>query len=141
MTQKNRQLAKKLKDKAYRHAWVTESIKMVLPFQIQANREKRDWSQGILGDKSEMKQNAISRLESMEYGNLTVNTLLRLSYAFDCGLLIKFVPFSRLVGEFEDVSHEALLVDSFDEDQANLARSTAPIRTNSRGDAGAVVET
>jgi transcriptional regulator with XRE-family HTH domain len=117
---KKQKLVKKLTDKEYRHAWTEESIKMLVPYQIQANREKRDWSQAILGRESNMLQNAISRLESMDYGNLTINTLLRLAYGFDCGLLVKFVPFSRLVQEFEDVSPEALQVEGFSDDRRNL---------------------
>lgn len=117
---KRNNLISKLKDKEYRHGWIEESIKMVLPYQIQANRVKRDWSQAILGKKADMKQNAVSRLESMDYGNLNINTLLRLAEAFDCGLLVKFVPFSRLVTEFEDVSPFALEVAEFEDDLVNL---------------------
>jgi transcriptional regulator with XRE-family HTH domain len=95
---------------------------MVLPFQIQAIRNQRGWSQEELGDKAGMRRNAISRLESVEYGNLTINTLLRLARAFDCGLLVKFVPFSRLVGEFEDVSPSGLTVDEFEDDRNRLER-------------------
>ncbi len=113
-------LLKKLAKKAYRDAYSEESVKTSLPFQIKAMREQRDWSQAILGKKSDMKQNAVSRLESAEYGNLSINTLLRLANAFDCGLLVKFVPFSRLVGEFEDVSPKALEVESFIDDYGSL---------------------
>lgn len=119
VTSKER-LLKKLTKKAYRDAYSEESVKTSLPFQIKAMREQRDWSQAILGKKTDMKQNAVSRLESAEYGNLSINTLIRLANAFDCGLLVKFVPFSRLVREFEDVSPSALEVSGFDEDLPNL---------------------
>lgn len=113
-------LLKKLSKKAYRDAYAEESVKTSLPFQIKAMREQRDWSQAILGRKSNMKQNAVSRLESAEYGNLSVNTLLRLANCFDCALLVKFVPFSRLVREFEDVSPSALEVGGFEDDLVQL---------------------
>lgn len=117
---KRTNLINKLKNREYRRGWVEEGMKMVLPYQIQANRTKRDWSQAILGREAGMKQNAVSRLESMDYGNLSINTLLRLADAFDCGLLVKFVPFSRLVREFEDVSPSALEVESFTDDFGGL---------------------
>lgn len=120
LKQRKEKLVRKLTNKSYRHSWVQESIKMALPFQIQANREKREWSQEELGGRAGMLRNAVSRLESVEYGNLTINTLLRLAQAFDCGLLVKFVPFSRLVGEFEDVSPQALEVDGFSDDFPKL---------------------
>jgi len=109
-------LVRKLGKREYRNAYAEESVKTSLPFQIRAIREQRNWSQEILGDKAGMKQNAVSRLESEEYGNLNVSTLLRLANAFDCGLLVKFVPFSKLLLEFEDVSPYALTVKTFPED-------------------------
>jgi transcriptional regulator with XRE-family HTH domain len=98
---------------------------MVLPLQIQANREKKGWSQTELGERAGMLRNAVSRLESIGYGNLSVNTLIRLAHAFDFGLLIKFVPFSRLVREFEDLSQSGLLVSSFEDDYSQLAEWSA----------------
>jgi len=120
LNNKRQKLVKKLTNKEYRDAWVEESVKMAVPYQIQAIRNQRDWSQEILGKKAGMLRNAVSRLESVDYGNLSVNTLLRIAHAFDCGLLVKFVPFSRLVGEFEDVSPEGLEVDSYEDDLSAL---------------------
>lgn len=117
---KREKLVKKLTNKEYRDAWVDESVKTVIPYQIQAMRRGRDWSQDILGKKAGMKQNVISRLESMNYGNLSLSTLLRIAHGLDCGLLVKFVPFSRLVKEFEDVSPGALQVNSFSDDYGSL---------------------
>lgn len=117
---KREKLVKKLTNKEYRDAWVDESVKTVIPYQIQAMRNQRDWSQDILGKKAGMKQNVISRLESMNYGNLSVSTLLRIAHGLDCSLLVKFVPFSRLVREFEDVSPGALQVSSFSDDYGSL---------------------
>jgi transcriptional regulator with XRE-family HTH domain len=115
---KQEKLVRKLTNKDYRDAWVEESVKMVVPHQIQAIRNKKDWSQEQLGNETGMLRNAISRLESVEYGNLSVNTLLRIAHGFDCGLLVKFVPFSRMVAEFDDVSPKGLEVTSFDDDVA-----------------------
>ncbi len=117
---KREKLVKKLTSKDYRDAWVDESVKMIVPYQIQAIRNQKGWSQEVLGKKAGMLRNAVSRLESVDYGNLSVNTLLRIAHGFDCGLLVKFVPFSRLTREFEDVSASALQVNNFSEDYGNL---------------------
>jgi transcriptional regulator with XRE-family HTH domain len=116
-------LVEKLCNKEYRDAYSEESIKTSLPFQIRALREQEDrnWSQTVLGVKSGMKQNAVSRLESAEYGNLSINTLLRLASAFDVALLVKFVPYSRLVTEFEDLSPKSLEVKEFNKDLQSLS--------------------
>jgi hypothetical protein len=44
-----------------------------------------------------MNQNAISRLESPEYGRQTLTTLKRLAAAMDVALIARFVPFSELI--------------------------------------------
>jgi hypothetical protein len=54
-----------------------------------------------------------------------VNTLLRLAAAFDVALLIKFVPFRKLLDEFSDLSTGALQVNSFDDELQVLENTTA----------------
>lgn len=115
----------KLKRKSYRDAYVEEHVKTSLPFQIRALREQREWSQADLGEKTGMRQNAISRLEKPDYGSLSVNTLIRLASAFDVALLIKFVPFRKLLDEFSDLSTEALEVASFDDELPQLEELAA----------------
>jgi len=114
VTSKAKLIAKLLRNKEYRDAYVEEKITTSLPFQIRALREQRDWSQAELGNHANMRQNAISRLEDAETGTPSLNTLLRLAHAFDLALLVKFVPFSRLVREYEDVSFAALSANSIE---------------------------
>jgi hypothetical protein len=59
-------------------------------------------------------------LEDPNYGNLTLNSLLKIAAAFDIGLLVKFVPFSRLLLEFQDLSPKTLSVQSFIEELSRL---------------------
>jgi len=120
LNNKRQKLVRKLTNKEYRDAWVDESVKTVVPFQIQAMRNQRSWSQEMLGEKAGMLRNAVSRVESVDYGNLSLNTLLRIAHGFDCGLLVKFVPFSRMAREFESVSPSALEVNEFGKDINNL---------------------
>jgi transcriptional regulator with XRE-family HTH domain len=78
-------------------------------------RDERGWSQSFTGEKIGKPQNVVSRLESPTYGKLTVQTLLEIAHGFDVGLLIKFVPFSRLVREYEHLSIGALSAKSVDD--------------------------
>lgn len=71
-------------------------------------RTERNWSQITAGEILGKPQNVISRLESPAYGKLSIQTLLEVAKGFDVGLLIKFVPYSRLLREYEDVSIDAL---------------------------------
>src|SRR5450432_2620024 len=114
VTSKAKLITKLLRNKEYRDAYVEEKVTTSLPFQIRALREQRDWSQAELGNEADMRQNAISRLEDAENGTPSLTTLLRLAHAFDLALLVKFVPFSRLLREYEDVSFAALSANSIE---------------------------
>jgi len=106
-----------LRSKISRDAYVLENIKRMVPFQIRTMREERDWSQAQAGEAIGKPQNVISRLESPAYGKLTLQTLLEIAKGFDVGLLIKFVPFSRLVEEYEDLSPQALSARSVSDEK------------------------
>lgn len=97
-----------LKNKSFRETYVFEQLKRSIPFQIRTMRTERGWSQAKAGEALGKPQNVISRLESPAYGKLTLQTLQEIAHGFDVGLIIKFVPFSRLVKEYEDVSFSAL---------------------------------
>jgi transcriptional regulator with XRE-family HTH domain len=101
-----------LKSKEYRDAYVLEHIKNGIAFQIRTLREDRDWTQGDLGDAMGKPRNVISRIEDPNYGKTTLTTLREVAAAFDVGLLVKFVTFSRLVREYEDVSPARLSAPS-----------------------------
>lgn len=122
-------LLAKLGNKEYRDAYVEEKVATSLPFQIRALREQpgREWSQAELGERAGMRQNAISRLEDAESGTPSITTLLRLARAFDVALLVKFVPFSKLLSEFADSSSEALSALSFEQELPQLRGITTQL--------------
>ncbi len=106
----------KLRNKAYRDAYVRARIDIGIPHQIRALREQRGWSQSELGRRSGKPANVINRLENPESGGNTIRTCLEMAAAFDVALLVKFVSYSRFLKEFEDVSPSALEVPSFCDD-------------------------
>jgi transcriptional regulator with XRE-family HTH domain len=111
------QLVQSLKNKEYRHAFVADEIGIGIPFQIRALREARGWTQEELGRQAAMAQERISQLESTDYGRYTLGTLKRLALAFDVGLEVHFVPFSRMVDWAAHLSAEMLSPPSYDEDE------------------------
>ena len=128
VTSKKRLLAK-LKNKAYRDAYAAEHVKTTTPLQIRTLREQRDWTQGKLAAEAKTTQTAISRTEDPNYGNLTLNNLLKIAAALDVGLVVKLVPFSRLVKEFEDLSPRAMSAAPFMEELSVLeAWADAPYK-------------
>lgn len=119
VTSRKRLLAK-LKNKAYRDAYTSEHVKTTTPLQIRTVREQHEWTQGKLAAEAKTTQTAISRTEDPNYGNLTLNNLLKIAAALDVGLLVKLVPFSRLVSEYEDLSPQSLATPSFMEELSTL---------------------
>jgi transcriptional regulator with XRE-family HTH domain len=113
-------LGKLVNNKVYRDAYVAEHVKTSVPLHIHYLREERELTQAQLAEKAKTTQTVISRLEDPNYGNLTLNSLLKIASAFDIALLVRFVPFSRLLTEFEDLSPRALLVPSFEQELTTL---------------------
>jgi transcriptional regulator with XRE-family HTH domain len=106
-------IAKKLsEDRKFRDSYVLEHVKRSIPFQVRAMRDERGWSQARAGEALGKPQNVISRYESPAYGKLNLQTLLEIASGFGVGLLIKFVPLSRFVREYDDVSPAALSAKS-----------------------------
>lgn len=123
---KRKSLIKAFRNKDYREAFVSELINTGIPFQIIALREQREWTQGKLGEKANMLQPEISRIEDPNYGKLSIATLKRIASAFDIGLLVKFVPFSDLVEQEVHLSPDSLRAVSFEDDpyfKENLTRT------------------
>lgn len=101
-----------IEDKEYRDFYTETFLKKSIPFQMRTMRTEREWSQTLAGEILGKGQNAISRLESPAYGKLTLQTLLQIAKGYDVGLVVKFVPYSKLLKEYEDVSFDALSAPS-----------------------------
>jgi transcriptional regulator with XRE-family HTH domain len=103
-----------ISDKEFRHFWNETYLRQNIPFQMKTMRTERGLRQieaaAILGKG----QNGLSRLESPAYGRLTLQSLLEVARGYDVGLIVKFVPFSSLLREYEDVSFNALSAPSPD---------------------------
>ncbi len=126
---RRKQIVSSLKDKEYRDLFVSNEISVGLPFQIRALREKRNWTQGELADKTGKAQGVISQLEDPNYGRFTLATLKRLASAFDVALIVRFVPFSELVGRAVNLDSTDLAVPSFHEDENLVWDATSVFNT------------
>lgn len=92
---------------AYRKAFVGSQLKRLIPFQVNALRKKRGWSQEELAKRSGLTQGVISRAEDPDYGNMTFNTVISIAGGFDVAFVGKFVPFSELDDYFVGLSEES----------------------------------
>ncbi|MFU1927636.1 helix-turn-helix domain-containing protein [Bordetella hinzii] len=89
------------------------AIEQGVAWQIRVNRQARGWTQAEFAGMIGGGQSAISRLEDPEYGCHSLNKLLEVADAFDCALLVKFVPYSTLAEESEHLSPECLFAAPF----------------------------
>lgn len=106
----------KLKNSAYRHAYLKEHIRIGIASQIRILRTKANLSQSQLAEKIGTKQSVISRLEDPDSGAVNLNTLLKIAGAFDVGLLVKFASFGKFIEESQDISPSALAVSNYAEE-------------------------
>lgn len=111
-----RQLLSSFQSKGYRHAFVDSHIGRGVAYQIRAMQQDRNWSQKELGYRLDVPQSEISKLENPNYGRYTLKTLKRVAEVFDVALVVKFVPFSRLIDEIDNFSDGDLIIPSFDKD-------------------------
>jgi transcriptional regulator with XRE-family HTH domain len=116
---------KKLRDKEYRQAFAVAQFKRLVPFQIRSLRKNRELSQEKLADLSALTQGVISRAEDSDYGNLTVNTILKIANGFDVAFVGRFVPFTEFDDWYRTVSEENIQADSFEEEDRSILAETS----------------
>jgi transcriptional regulator with XRE-family HTH domain len=109
-------LAEKLRDPEYRKAFVASQMNIGLPFQLRALLKARGKTQDWLAEKAGMLQPRISGLLNPGKTRPNIETLRRLAEAFDCGLAVRFVPFSELARWSERFDPESFEVPEFDKD-------------------------
>lgn len=80
------------------------AVEQGVAWQIKINRQHRRLSQRALASALGTKQSAVSRLEDPEYGSHSLETLLEVAKVFDCALSVKFVSYSDLATDSENLS-------------------------------------
>jgi transcriptional regulator with XRE-family HTH domain len=109
-------IAAKLSDPEYRKAFVSSQIKIGIAFQIRALLNARGWTQKDLAERSGMLQPRISGMMTPGKTRPNIETLRRLAEAFDCGLMVRFAPFSEMATWSDEFDPDCFNVPSFEED-------------------------
>jgi transcriptional regulator with XRE-family HTH domain len=115
-------IARELREKSYRDAFVASQLRIALPLQCRALRESRGWTQPKLAEAAHMTQPRISEIERPGERRLNLETLLRLASAFDVALEVRFVPFTQFVDDDDCVDLDNFSVLPFDEDMERLGQ-------------------
>lgn len=119
MTMSFRKQWAKLKEKVYRHRLVESDAKRSIPLQMRVLLKSQGITQEGLAARAGLTQGAISRALNPNYGNLSINTIVRIAAGLDVAFIGRFVPFSELVRNHEELSEEVLAdVPTFEEEDA-----------------------
>ncbi len=78
--------------------------------------KSRGLNQQDLARSSGISQGQISRAIDPSYGNLTLNTIIRLAAGFDVAFVGRFVPFSELARWSANLPNEDFDIRGFDEE-------------------------
>lgn len=109
-------LWEELENKEYRQGYVDAQYSVEMPFQINALRKARGWTQAELADRAGLSRSYISKIEQAGYGPSSLKTLKKLCGAFDVGLHLTFISFSELVQKSVVFNIETFDVTPFSED-------------------------
>lgn len=112
--------------KDYREEFVASQVKRGIPFQIQTLLKQHQLSQEQLARQAKLTQGVVSRAQNPNYGNLTLNTIIRIAAGFDVAFIGKFVPFSELGKWFVELSEESVQVPTFSSEDSAMSLGPAP---------------
>jgi transcriptional regulator with XRE-family HTH domain len=123
--QRSQILQKIRNDKEYRDSFVAEQIYSRLPLKIRNMRVTRCLKQRELAARAEVAPEWITQVENPNYGRFTLKTLLKIASALDVGLVVDFVPYSRVVNDSLLLSNASFDAPS-SKDDAGLIERKAP---------------
>ncbi|MHB1933653.1 MAG: helix-turn-helix domain-containing protein [Leptospirillum sp.] len=98
-------IAKKLRDKEYRHNFFSGRLMDEIALSIRDLREQRKMTQDELAIATGMRQGTISRTEQATYGRWGIPTLLRLAKGLDARLIVALVPMEKIIAAYETEPH------------------------------------
>src|SRR5215813_10980158 len=117
----------RLQKKPFRHAYLAEHVRRGIAYQIRALRDQRKWKQGTFAKFLGKPQSVACRLEDLDYGKVTVQTLLEVANVFEDALEVRFVPYSTFIYNTRDVSVASMRVPEFKDDIGLSGSKTSQI--------------
>lgn len=110
----------RLKSLERRRSFVDAELANGIAHQVRILRQQRGWTQAELAKRLKTTQGTVSRIEDPSYGRVSVKTLLDLSSAFDIGLFVRFMPFTKLLEATKDLSPSSFEAESYEEESLKV---------------------
>ncbi|HWT01133.1 MAG TPA: helix-turn-helix transcriptional regulator [Pyrinomonadaceae bacterium] len=106
-------------DKEFRDAFMSQTVRESIAAQVKELRTQHGLSRHEFADRAQIAYSTAFRLENPKTNDgVTIKTLLKIAFAFDVALIIKFVSFSRWLVEMFAFTPKGIL--TFEEDAGNL---------------------
>lgn len=105
--------------KDYRDGYMQTQVRSGIAYQMQAIRRKLGITQTQMSEKVGKPQSVISRLEDVEYGGVSVQSLLDIASGLDIALLVQFVSYPDFLSRTKDMSDKALQPETIAESLAD----------------------
>jgi transcriptional regulator with XRE-family HTH domain len=121
MNSKQEQMWENLRDKDFRKQFINEHVNVGIAFQIRSLRNRQQLKQSELAQLMDVKQPLISSWENPNYGKYSLQTLKDLATAFDVGLLVRFVPFGKLIDWTVDLKPDDIAPANYSEELSQNA--------------------
>ena len=102
----------------YRVEFLLAQAKQAIPYQVRALLKQQGISQQELAKRAGLTQGVISRAANPTYGNLSINTCVRIAGGLDVAFIGKFVPYRELDRWLDHLNDESY-VPTFEEEDRN----------------------
>jgi transcriptional regulator with XRE-family HTH domain len=91
-------------------------VEQDIAWQVSINRKSRELTQKQLAEKIGTTQTSITRWEDPCYGRHSIGALVKIAHAFDCALLVRLIPYSKLAEIAQDTSVNAFFAKPYEKE-------------------------
>lgn len=102
-------------DKEYRDGYLHAHVRTSIAFQMRALRKKFNLSQKDLAVKTGKTQSVVSRLESADYGRMSVQTLLDVASGLNVALVVRFASYPEFLNQAANMAEKDMQPETINE--------------------------
>lgn len=132
MSDRSKLINRLLSERDFRAAYIRSKLDVLIPSQLRALRLRQDRTQYELAQLADMKQARISAMETPGKVNFNLDTLVRMAATHNTGLMVKFVPYSEMLGWENEYRQDTFSVIQLAHDLDFLEPARGMVRKRAR---------